>query len=79
MKWSEYASYAHEPPHLLRRVEEEALAALPGGTGPGALTGAFDRTNRGLQGRRLQGPRHRWVTAAISCPDLPTGGPSNEG
>jgi hypothetical protein len=39
-----YASYAYEPPPLLDRVEEEAPAALPGGTGPGALTGAFDRT-----------------------------------
>ena len=45
----------HEPPHLLGRVQEEALAALPGGTGPGALDGAFDTTIRGLQGTEAPG------------------------
>ena len=48
----------HEPPHLLGRVQEEALAALPGGTGPGALAGAFDRRSGASRERRLQGPRH---------------------
>ena len=49
---------AYEPPHLLRRVEEEALAALPGGTGPGALTARRRRTGASRE-RRLQGPRHQ--------------------
>ena len=47
--------FSHAPPHLLRGVEEEALAALPGGTGPGALDGASDTTNRGLQGTETPG------------------------
>jgi hypothetical protein len=59
MNGRQNAWYADEPPPLLRRVEEEDSAALPGGTGPGALTGAFIGTKPGLQGRRLQGPRHR--------------------
>ena len=46
---------AYEPPNLLGRVQEEALAALPGGTGPGALDGASDTTNRGLQGTEAPG------------------------
>ena len=49
--------FAHEPLALLDGLEEEALAALPGGTGPGALTGANDTTGASRE-RRLQGPRH---------------------
>ena len=48
----------HEPPHLLGRVQEEALAALPGGTGPGALTARPTRRTGASRERRLQGPRH---------------------
>ena len=51
------------------RGEEEALAALPGGTGPGALDGASDTTNRGLQGTEAPGAAApRSVTAVFLCP-----------
>ena len=43
---------------LLRGIEEEALAALPGGTGPGALTARPRRRTGASRERRLQGPRH---------------------
>ena len=66
---ADYAySPAHEPPSLLERLEEEALAALPGGTGPGALNGASDDEpgppgNGGSRGRGTT-----TVTAAFRLP-----------
>src|SRR5450759_1443971 len=45
---------------LLVRGEEEALAALPGGTGPGALTARAD-DDRGPPGNGgSEGRGHRW-------------------
>jgi hypothetical protein len=66
-RW-EHAWYAYEPPRLLRRVEEEAPAALPGGTGPGALTGAFVRTTGASRDGGSRGRGTEVVTAVFSCP-----------
>jgi hypothetical protein len=56
-RYAQYFRHAHN--RRLRRFEAEALAALPGGTGPGALTARTATTERSLRARRLQGPRHR--------------------
>ena len=62
---------ACEPPLLLRGVEEEALAALPGGTGPGALTARPRRRTGASRERRLQGPRHHDGDRGFSLPSEP--------
>src|SRR3954447_2340550 len=64
----------YEPPPLHDRVEEEALAALPGGTGPGALNGASTDDpgppgNGGSRGRdTTNGVRGFFVSPAMAVP-----------
>src|SRR3990172_4222181 len=70
-----YSLASDEPPTHLLRLEEEALAALPGGTGPGALDGASGKRRTGAsRERRLRAPRPRHqqvVTAAFRLPSEP--------
>ena len=72
--------FAHEPLAALDGFEAEALAALPGGTGPGALTGAFGRTTTGPPGNGgSRGRGTTMVTAAFRCPPIPRGPPTTPG
>src|SRR5436190_18405584 len=61
---SRHAPYAHAPHLRDRRGQEEALAALPGGTGPGALT-ARDTHRIEPPGTEAPGAADTTVTAAF--------------
>jgi hypothetical protein len=59
--------FHYAPSILLRRLEEEALAALPGGTGPGALT-ARTATKRASGTGGSRGRGHQAGDRGLSIP-----------